>query len=70
MSDDNGVQEFDLWHGYTPSAVGGGIAAGLFAILTIIHIWRLTRTKLWFCIPFVVGGLCTSPSPSPLRDIQ
>lgn len=68
MADDN-VGDYQLWHGYTPSLVGGAIASALFGILTIFHAWRLLRTKLWFCLPFVVGGLCTFPlRPLPLQE--
>ncbi|KAF2014277.1 RTA1 like protein [Aaosphaeria arxii CBS 175.79] len=48
--------EYVLWP-YRPSIAGGVIACIVFAILTIIHIYRLIRNRTWFCIPFVVGAL-------------
>ena len=43
---------------YTPSLVAAIIAIAVFGILTTAHIYRLLKTGTWFCIPFVVGGLC------------
>lgn len=59
MSNDSAPGKYVFWF-YSPSVPAGIIAAILFAIVTILHTWRLIRTRLWFCIPFVVGGLCKS----------
>ncbi|ETN41569.1 uncharacterized protein HMPREF1541_03505 [Cyphellophora europaea CBS 101466] len=48
--------EYVLWS-YTPSVAGGVIASLVFCALFLFHSWRLFRTKLWFCTPFVVGAL-------------
>lgn len=48
-----------LWK-YVPSLPGAIIFAVLFASITGAHIWRLFKTRLWFCIPFTIGGLRTS----------
>jgi len=53
---DNGVPKYVLWP-YTPSIAGGAIAAGVFAILTGLHTWKLIKNRTWFCIPFVIGAL-------------
>ncbi|KFY77917.1 hypothetical protein V499_02819 [Pseudogymnoascus sp. VKM F-103] len=42
---------------YSPSLAGGAIMTGIFAILTLLHTVRLFRTRTWFCIPFIVGGI-------------
>jgi hypothetical protein len=52
------LAKVQLWH-YTPSIAGGVIAALAFCGLSVFHTWRLIRTRLWFCIPFVIGGFCT-----------
>ncbi|KAJ4376646.1 hypothetical protein N0V86_006762 [Didymella sp. IMI 355093] len=48
--------EYVLWP-YTPSVAGGVIAALVFALLTCAHIFRLVKSRTWFCIPFVIGAL-------------
>ncbi|EPE31097.1 hypothetical protein GLAREA_04064 [Glarea lozoyensis ATCC 20868] len=53
---DNPDDYSDYWI-YKPSIVGAAIATGIFTVLTAIHIFRLSRTRSWFCIPFVLGGL-------------
>ncbi|ORY05579.1 RTA1 like protein-domain-containing protein [Clohesyomyces aquaticus] len=44
-----------LWR-YIPSLPAGLVFAGLFLIVTIAHTWKLFKTRLWFCIPFAIGG--------------
>ncbi|KAH7408796.1 RTA1 like protein-domain-containing protein [Phaeosphaeria sp. MPI-PUGE-AT-0046c] len=46
-----------LWD-YVPSLSLAIIFAVLFAIITALHGYKMLRTKMWFCIPFVVGGIC------------
>lgn len=48
---------YPLWR-YIPSLPAAIVFTILFSILTIGHTWRMVRHRLWFCIPFVVGGLC------------
>lgn len=48
-----------LWH-YVPSLPAALVFTGLFALATIAHIWKMARTRMWFCLPFVIGGICTS----------
>lgn len=48
---------------YNPSVAGAVIAVITFTGLFGLHIWRLWQFRTWFCVPFVVGGLCTSDSP-------
>jgi hypothetical protein len=43
---------------YVPSLPLAIVATTVFASLTIFHIFRLFRTRTWFCIPFIIGGLC------------
>lgn len=48
--------DYYLWD-YLPSLPAAIAFAALFLILTAMHSWRMLRSKLWFCIPFAVGGL-------------
>ncbi|KAL8992787.1 MAG: hypothetical protein Q9169_006836 [Polycauliona sp. 2 TL-2023] len=51
---DNG--DYVLYH-YTPSIAASAITLVIFAILTGLHAYRMIKTKLWFCIPFTIGGV-------------
>lgn len=42
---------------YTPSLAAAVAAIVVFALLTVAHGYRLITTRMWFTIPFVVGGL-------------
>ncbi|KAF2126292.1 RTA1 like protein [Dothidotthia symphoricarpi CBS 119687] len=44
-----------LWH-YIPSLPAAIIFAILFIIVTIAHTWKMARARMWFCLPFVIGG--------------
>ncbi|KAI0123680.1 RTA1 like protein-domain-containing protein [Xylariales sp. AK1849] len=45
-----------LWH-YVPN-IGAALAfTALFSLITIAHSWKMYTTKMWFCLPFVVGGM-------------
>ncbi|CAK7213062.1 hypothetical protein SCUCBS95973_001673 [Sporothrix curviconia] len=48
--------EVYLWK-YMPSLPLAIIFAGVFLVVTAVHLWKMVRTKMWFCIPFVLGGL-------------
>jgi len=53
-----------LWP-YIPNLPAAISFATLFLLLALAQTWKMYRTKLWFCIPFVLGGLCTKPLPFP-----
>ena len=48
--------EYVLWS-YTPSLPGNVIATLAFAILALLHTYKLLKNRTWFCIPLVVGAL-------------
>ena len=43
---------------YEPSMPAAIIFAVLFALATSLHFYQMLRTKTWFMIPFLVGGIC------------
>jgi hypothetical protein len=43
---------------YSPSMGGALLFALLFMGTTFYHIFQLFKTRTWFFIPFVIGGLC------------
>ncbi|KAI8966099.1 RTA1-domain-containing protein [Daldinia sp. FL1419] len=49
------IGDYYLWK-YVPSLPAAIIFAILFAVTTGVHCYRLYRTKLWFCLPFAIGG--------------
>jgi hypothetical protein len=49
-----------LWK-YLPSVPAAVIFILLFLVMTGLIVWRMFRTKSWFCIPFAIGGFCKLP---------
>ncbi|KAH7141769.1 RTA1 like protein-domain-containing protein [Dactylonectria macrodidyma] len=47
--------DFYLWK-YVPSMAAGVIFTVLFLLLSAAHTWKMIRCRLWFCIPFTIGG--------------
>lgn len=55
------IEKVDEFYGYyIPSGVAAIITVVVFVILLSVHIYRLFKTRTWFCVPFVIGALCTS----------
>lgn len=46
------------YYNYAPSSAAAIVFVFLFAINTLIHLWRMIRSKAWFLIPFLIGGFC------------
>ncbi|CVL07244.1 related to RTA1 domain protein [Fusarium mangiferae] len=47
--------DFYLWS-YVPSIPAAVIFIIVFLVLSMVHTWKMVQNRLWFCIPFVVGG--------------
>ncbi|CAK7200204.1 hypothetical protein SEUCBS139899_002895 [Sporothrix eucalyptigena] len=47
---------YPLWH-YIPNRPAAVVFMILFIIATVYHGVAMIRHRLWFCIPFVIGGL-------------
>ncbi|CAK7203579.1 hypothetical protein SEUCBS139899_006314 [Sporothrix eucalyptigena] len=45
-----------LWK-YIPSLPLAISFLSVFLVVTVAHLWKMVRTKLWFCTPFVLGGV-------------
>ena len=59
------------FYAYTPSLAAAIIFIILFALTTALHTYQLTKTRAWYLIPIVIGGLCTSLSPPfPLTQLN
>jgi hypothetical protein len=48
---------FQLYR-YTPSLAAAIVSAIVFAILTVLHTWRLFRARAYYFTAFTIGGLC------------
>lgn len=48
---------YPLWH-YVPNRPAAIIFFLIFGCSTIWHTVLLFRHRLWFCLPFVIGGFC------------
>ncbi|KAI4119305.1 MAG: hypothetical protein LQ345_000774 [Seirophora villosa] len=42
---------------YTPSLAAAVIAIVVFTVLSALHTYRMIRSRLWFCLPFTIGGI-------------
>jgi hypothetical protein len=47
-----------LWK-YLPSLWAAAALLAGFAITSTIILFRTIKSRAWFCIPFLLGGLCT-----------
>ncbi|KAI9150326.1 Protein RTA1 [Paramyrothecium foliicola] len=47
--------DFYLWS-YVPNMVAAIVFLIIFLGLSLLHSWKMWRHRMWFCIPFVVGG--------------
>ena len=54
-----GLDVFQFYY-YTPSIAAAAIFIVVFAVTTSVHFWQMFKTKTWFLVPFLIGGLCMS----------
>lgn len=52
------------YYEYQPNTSAAGVFAVLFAIPTLYHCYQCFRTRTWFLIPLIIGGICASRLPS------
>ena len=65
MSDNSNDSDGIEYYHYDPTMVGAVIFIVLFLATTILHCYQLLRTKVWFMIPFTIGGCCKCLAPPP-----
>lgn len=54
-------QEYQYYH-YVPSIAAAIVFAILFGASTAMHTYQMFKTKTWFLVPFLIGGICKSNS--------
>lgn len=73
MTESGGKVDFQLYR-YIPSVAAAVIFIVLFVLTTLYHIYQLTKSRSWYFIAFVLGGICKSLSvscpASPVREIS
>ncbi|OAL51125.1 RTA1-domain-containing protein [Pyrenochaeta sp. DS3sAY3a] len=52
----NAKDTYEFW-AYNPATAPAIISAGTCSLLTVIHCFRLVKSRAGFCIPIVIGGL-------------
>jgi hypothetical protein len=57
MSDSSQHIDFKLYR-YTPSVAAAAIFITLFIVTTVFHLWQLIKSRSWYFIAFVFGGIC------------
>ena len=50
--------DFYLWK-YVPSMAAAVIFLIFYLVASFMHAWKMWTTRMWFCIPFVIGGFCS-----------
>jgi biotin transporter BioY len=53
--------QFKLYH-YNPTTGGAVLFVLLFIGTTCFHAYQLFRTRCWFVVPFIIGGICKTHS--------
>lgn len=48
---------FSYYH-YDPSVAAAILFTVLFFLTTLLHTYQMIRTRTWFLVPFVLGGIC------------
>jgi hypothetical protein len=66
MADHQGkvFEDFKLYR-YDPSLAANVVFVVLFAAVAIGHTVLLTKKRVWYFIPFVIGCICKFGIPSP-----
>jgi hypothetical protein len=57
MSSADSGFDFKLYR-YDPSLPAAIVSTVVFAVLSVLHTWRLIRVRAYYFTPFVVGGFC------------
>ncbi|KAL4998977.1 RTA1 like protein [Aspergillus recurvatus] len=61
--------DYYLWE-YVPSMALSVIFLLLFFGPTLFHVWKAWETRARFCIPFIIGGVCTSLTRPPFHPLS
>lgn len=51
--------DFQFYY-YNPSLAAAIIFTILFGLVTTLHTFLILRSRTWFLIAFLIGGICTS----------
>jgi hypothetical protein len=57
MASTSTIKSYKLYE-YDPSLAAAALFCGLFCLTTLFHGWQSLRKRVWFLIPFIIGGVC------------
>lgn len=57
MAEEQANSDFKLYH-YDPSVAAAVVFVLLFLATSIYHVWQMVRSRTWFFLAFIVGGIC------------
>ncbi|KAK9243110.1 RTA1 like protein-domain-containing protein [Lipomyces tetrasporus] len=57
MTENNAQESTFEYYRYNPSLAAAIIFVALFGLVTVIHVYRVVRTKTWYFVPFLIGGV-------------
>lgn len=57
QEEDSALSGFQYYN-YVPSMPAAIIFVILFGATTILHTYQMFKSKTWFLIPFLIGGIC------------
>lgn len=60
LSARDGSNSQGQYYNYQPSMAAAIIFIILFGVATSLHFVQMIRSRVWFMIPFVIGGICKS----------
>lgn len=61
MADASSSDAFDFkLYRYDPLLPAAIVSVVVFAILTVLHTWRLFRVRAYYFTAFTIGGICKS----------
>ena len=52
-----GDDDNDYYNGYVPSVAAAAIFSVLFGALSLLHAYQLVRTRTWYYLAFLIGGI-------------
>lgn len=59
-----------VFYTYEPSMAAAVLFIVLFGLSTMWHVLQMVQNRTWFFVPFVLGGLCTSPPSKHLESFS
>lgn len=69
MAEEDANSDFKLYH-YNPSVAAAVVFVLLFLATSIYHVWQMVKTRTWFFLAFIIGGICEQHDDTFIRIYQ